>query len=169
MMFTKLKIPFDDDTECFSDHLSRLSRMLNLTPPTFQGRVIPCMVPEIVRWEIETRIEGRTIDTPTETVVYSRMYPGWETGVFMAMEEALACIYGMYVQEISEFDNSIHQFGRRNSVGWALRTPGCREGLPWTEIQFKGGALQAARVKCEDHLYYLLLLVQPNCLFLLFC
>jgi hypothetical protein len=82
--------------------------MLNLTPPTFWGRVIPCVVPEIVRWEIETRIEGRTIDTPTETVVYSRMYPSWETGVLMAMEEALARICGMYVQEISELDNSIH-------------------------------------------------------------
>jgi hypothetical protein len=95
------------------------------------------MVPEIVRWEIETRIEGRTIGTPTETVVYSRMYPGWETGVLMAMEEALARICGMYVQEISELDNSIHQFGRRNHDGWALRTPGRREDLPWTEIQLE--------------------------------
>jgi hypothetical protein len=108
MTFTKLKIPFDDDTECFSDQLSRLSRMLNLTPPTFLGRVIPCVVPEIVRWEIKTRIEGHTIDTPTETVVYSRMYPGWETGVLMAMEEALAHICGIYLQEISELNNSIH-------------------------------------------------------------
>jgi hypothetical protein len=97
MTFTKLKVPFDDDDELFSDQLSRLSRMLNLSPPTFRGRVIPCVVPEIVRWEIETGIEGRTIGTPTETVVYSRMYPGWETGVMMAMEEALARICGMYV------------------------------------------------------------------------
>jgi hypothetical protein len=59
--------------------------------------VIPYVVPEIVRWEIETRIERRTIDTPTKTVVYSRIYPGWETGVLMAMEEALALICGMYV------------------------------------------------------------------------
>jgi hypothetical protein len=65
------------------------------------------------------------------------MYPGWETGIMMAMEEALACIYSMYVQEISELNNSIHQFGRRNSDGWALRTLGLREGLPWTEIQLE--------------------------------
>jgi hypothetical protein len=95
------------------------------------------VVPEIIRWEIETKIEGRTIDTPTETVVYSRMYPGWETGVLMAMEEALGRICGMYVQEISELDNSIHQFGRRNPDRWALRTLERREGLPWTEIQLE--------------------------------
>jgi hypothetical protein len=99
--------------------------------------VIPYVVPEIVRWEIETRIEGRTIGTPTEIVVYSKMYPGWETGVMMAMEEALARICGMYVQEISEMDNSIYQFGRRNHEGWALRTPGRREDLPWTEVQLE--------------------------------
>jgi hypothetical protein len=137
MMFTKLKVSFDDDDEWFSDQLSRLSQMLNLSPPTFRGRVIPCVVPEIVRWEIETRIEGCTIGTPTETVVYSRMYPGWETGVMMAMEEALARICGMYVQEISEMDNSMYQFGRSNAEGWALRTPGRREDLPWTEVQLE--------------------------------
>jgi hypothetical protein len=95
------------------------------------------VVPKIVRWDIETRIEGHTIGTPTETVEYSRMYPGWETGVMMAMEEALACICGMYVQEISEMDNSIYQFGRRNPDGWALRTPGRHEDLPWTEMQLE--------------------------------
>jgi hypothetical protein len=108
MAFTKMKTPFDDDTEYFSDQLSCLSRMLDLAPPTFRGRVIPCEVPKIIRWEIETKIEGRTIEPPTETVVYSRMYLGWETGIMMAMEEALARICGMYVQEISELNNSIH-------------------------------------------------------------
>jgi hypothetical protein len=137
MAFIKMKTPFDNDTEYFSDQLSRLSRMLNLAPPTFRGRVIPCEVPEIIRWEIETRIKGRTIEAPTETVVYSRMYPGWETGVMMAMEEALARICGMYVQEISEMNNFVHQFERRNLDGWALRTIGLREGLPWTEIQLE--------------------------------
>jgi hypothetical protein len=132
-----MKTPFDDVTEYFSDQLSRLSRMLDLAPPTFWGRVIPCEVPEIIRWEIEMRIEGRTIEPPTETVVYSRMYPGWETGIMMAMEEALAHICDMYVQEISELNNSVHQFGRSNLDGWALRTPGLREGLPWTEIQLE--------------------------------
>jgi hypothetical protein len=43
----------------------------------------------------------------------------------------------MYAKEISKMDNSFHQFGRRNSDGWALRTPGLREGLPWTEIQLE--------------------------------
>jgi hypothetical protein len=108
MAFIKMKTPFDDDTKYFSDQLSCLSRMLDLAPPTVRGRVIPCEVLEIIRWEIETTIEGRTIEPPTETVVYSRMYPGWETGIMMAMEEALARIYGMYVQEISKMNNSIH-------------------------------------------------------------
>jgi hypothetical protein len=135
MAFTKTKTPYDDDTYYFGDQLSRLSWILDLAPPTFRGRVIPCEVSEIVRWEIETKIEGRTIEPPTETVVYSRMYPGWETGIMMAMEEALARICNMYVQEISEMDNSIHQFGRHNSDGWA--TPGLCEGLPWTEIQLE--------------------------------
>jgi hypothetical protein len=135
--FTKIKTPFDDDTESFSDQLSHLSRALNLAPPTFRGSVIPCEILEINRWEIETKIKGRTIEPPTETVVYSRMYLGWETGIMMAMEEALAHICGMYVQEISEMNNYFHQFGRRNSDGWALSTPGLREGLPWTEIQLE--------------------------------
>jgi hypothetical protein len=34
-------------------------------------------------------------------------------------------------------DNSIYQFGRHNSDGWALRTPGRREDLPWTEMQLE--------------------------------
>jgi hypothetical protein len=134
MAFTKMKTPYDDDTEYFGDQLSRLSRMLDLDPPTFHGRVIPCEDLEIIHWEIETKIEGCTIEPTTETVVYSRMYPGWETGIMVAMEEALARICDMCAKEISKMDNSFHQFGRRNSDGWALRTLGLREGLPWTEI-----------------------------------
>jgi hypothetical protein len=95
--FSKMKTPFDDDTECFSDQLSHLSRALDLAPPTFRGRVIPCKIPEINRWEIEMKIKGRTIAPPTETVVYSWMYPSWETGIMMTMEEALARICGIYV------------------------------------------------------------------------
>jgi hypothetical protein len=93
MDFTYMRTPYDDDTEYFGDQLSRLSWMLDLASPTVRGRVIPCEVPEIIRWEIETKIEGRTIELPTEIVVYSRMYPSWETGIMMAREEALARIY----------------------------------------------------------------------------
>jgi hypothetical protein len=103
--FTKMKTPFDDDTESFSDQLSRASRVLDLAPPTFRGRVIPCEILEINRWEIETKIKGRTIEPPTEIVVYSRMYPDWETGIMMAMEETLARICGMYPKEI--FDRQL--------------------------------------------------------------
>jgi hypothetical protein len=35
------------------------------------------------------------------------MYPGWETGIMMAMEEALARICDMYAKEISKMDNSL--------------------------------------------------------------
>jgi hypothetical protein len=69
-----------------------------------------------------------------ETVVYLRMYQGWETGIMMSMEEALARISDMYAKEISKMDDSFQQIGRHNYDGWALRTPGLREGLPWTEI-----------------------------------
>jgi hypothetical protein len=55
----------------------------------------------------------------------------------MAMEEALARICGMYPKEIFDMDNTFQQFGRRNHEGWALSTPGRREGLPWTEIQLE--------------------------------
>jgi hypothetical protein len=94
--------------------------------------VIPCEISEINRWEIETKIKGHTIEPPTETVVYSRMYPGWETGIMMAMEEALDCICGMYPKEIFDMDNSFQQFGRCNHEGWVLSTPGRCEDLPWT-------------------------------------
>jgi hypothetical protein len=30
-----------------------------------------------------------------------------------------------------------HLFGRRNSEGWPMRTPGNRAIVPWTEIQFE--------------------------------
>jgi hypothetical protein len=53
------------------------------------------------------------------------------------MREALARICDMYAKEISKMDNSFHQFGRCNSEGWAMRTPGLREGLPWTKIQLE--------------------------------
>jgi hypothetical protein len=111
--------------------------MLDLASPTFRGRVIPCEVPDIIHSEIKTKIKGRTIEPPTESIVYSRMYSGWETGIMMSMEEALAHICEMYAQEISKMDSSFHQFGRCNSDGWALRTSGLREGLPWTEIQLE--------------------------------
>jgi hypothetical protein len=55
--------------------------MLDLAPSMFCGRVLPCDIPEVIRWEIETKVEGHTIEPTTETVVYSRMYPGWEIGV----------------------------------------------------------------------------------------
>jgi FtsZ-binding cell division protein ZapB len=83
------------------------------------------------------KIKGRTIEPPTETVVYSRMYPGWDTRIMMAMEEELARICSMYPKEIFNMDNSFQQFGRRNNEGWALSTPGRREGIPWTEIQLE--------------------------------
>jgi hypothetical protein len=65
------------------------------------------------------------------------MYPGWDTGFMMAMEEALARICGMYPKEIFDMDNSFQKFGRCNHEGWALSTPGRCEGLPWTEIQLE--------------------------------
>jgi myosin heavy subunit len=99
--------------------------------------VIPCEIPKIKHWEIETKIKGCTIEPATVTVVYSQMYPGWDTRIMMAMEEALARICGMYPKEIFDMDNTFQQFGRRNHEGWALSTPGRREGLPWTEIQLE--------------------------------
>jgi hypothetical protein len=49
MAFTKMRTPFDDDSEYFSDQLSCLSRMLDLAPPTFRGRVLPCDILEVIR------------------------------------------------------------------------------------------------------------------------
>jgi hypothetical protein len=48
MAFTKMRTPYDDDTEYFGDQLSRLSRMLDLAPPTFHGRVFPYDIPEVI-------------------------------------------------------------------------------------------------------------------------
>jgi hypothetical protein len=74
-VFTKMKTPFDDDTEYFSDQLSCLSWMLNLAPPTFHGRELLSSIPERTQWLIEAKIKGRTIEPPTETMVYARRYP----------------------------------------------------------------------------------------------
>jgi hypothetical protein len=133
-LFTKMKTPFDDDTEYFSDQLSRLSRMLNLAPPTFCGRALQSGIPGRTWWLIESKIKGRTIDPPTETVVYARRYPSWEIGVVMAMQEALARICETYSKEIFDLGMPFHLFGIRNSEGWPMRTPGDRATVPWTEI-----------------------------------
>jgi hypothetical protein len=74
-IFTKMKTPFDDYTEYFSDQLSCLSRMLNLAPPTFRGRELRSGVPGRTQWWIESKIKGRTIEPPIEIVVYARRYP----------------------------------------------------------------------------------------------
>jgi hypothetical protein len=79
------------------------------------------------------------------------MYPGWETGIMMAMEEALARICGMYPKEIFDMDNSFQQFGRRNHEGWALSTPGRRAGLPWTEIQLEDMEMYAFNMEIMLH------------------
>jgi hypothetical protein len=65
------------------------------------------------------------------------MYPAWETGVVMAMEEALACICEMYSKEIFKLGTSFHLFGRRNSDVWPMRTPRNHGSLPWTEVQLE--------------------------------
>jgi hypothetical protein len=129
-----MKTPFDDDTKYFSDKLSRLSRMLNLAPPTFCGRELLSSVPRKTRWLIETKIKRCTIEPPTETVVYARRYPTWEIGVVMAMEEELACICETYSKEIFDLGTPFHLFGGRNSEGWPMRTPGNRAMVPWTEV-----------------------------------
>jgi hypothetical protein len=144
--FTKMKTPFEDDTEYFSDQLSRLSGMLNLAPPTFRGRALQNGIPGRTWWLIETKIKGRTIEPPTETVVYARRYSSWELGVVMAMQEALARICETYSKEIFNLGMPFQLFGRCNSEGWPMRTPGNRATVPWTEIQFED---------MEGHIYSL--------------
>jgi hypothetical protein len=55
----------------------------------------------------------------------------------MAMQEALAHICETYSKEIFNLGMPFHLFGRRNSEGWPMRTPGNRAIVPWTEIQFE--------------------------------
>jgi hypothetical protein len=147
--FTKMKTPFDDDTSYFSDQLSRLSQMLNLAPPTFRGRVLQSGVPGRTWWLIESKIKGRTIEPPTETVVYVRRYLSWEIGVVMAMQEALARICEKYSKEIFDLGMPFHLFGRRNSEGWPMRTLGDHAAVPWTEIQLED---MEAHVYSTEHL-----------------
>jgi hypothetical protein len=123
-IFTKMKTPFDDDTEYFSDQLSRLSQMLNLAPPKLRGRELQSGVPGRTQWLIESKITGRTIEPPTKTVVYVRRYPPWEIGVVMAMQEVLAHICETYSKEIFDLGTPFHLFGRRNFEGWPMRTLG---------------------------------------------
>jgi hypothetical protein len=144
--FTKMKTPFDDDTEYFSDQLSRLSQMLNLAPPTFRGRASQSGIPGRTWWLIETKIKGHTIEPPTKMVVYARRYPSWDIGVVMAMPEALARVCETYSKEIFNLGMPFHLFGRRYSEGWPMRTPGNRATVPWTEIQFED---------MEEHIYNL--------------
>jgi hypothetical protein len=95
---------------------------------------------------IETKIKGRTVEPPTKTVVYARRYSSWEIGVVMAMQEALACICKTYSKEIFNLGMPFHLFGRCNSEGWPMRTPGNHATVPWTEIQFED---------MEGHIYSL--------------
>jgi hypothetical protein len=144
-----MKTPFDDDTEYFSDQLSCLSRMLNLAPPTFSGRVLQCGIPGRTWWLIESKIKGRTIEPPTKTMIYARRYPSWEIGVVMAMQEALARICETYSKEIFDLGMPFHLSGRRNSKGLLMRTLGDRAIVPWTEIQLED---MEAHVYSIEHL-----------------
>jgi hypothetical protein len=79
-------------------------------------------------------------------VVYARRYSSWELGVVMAMQEALARVCKTYSKEIFNLGMPFHLFGRRNSEGWPMRTPGNRATVPWSEIQFED---------MEGHIYNL--------------
>jgi hypothetical protein len=53
------------------------------------------------------------------------------------MQEALARICETYSKEIFNLGTPFHLFGRRNSEGWPMRTPGNHATIPWTEIQLE--------------------------------
>jgi hypothetical protein len=67
----------------------------------------------------------------------------------MAMQEALARICETYSKEIFDLGILFHLFGRRNSKGWPMRTPGNRGTVPWTEIKLED---MEAHVYIIEHL-----------------
>lgn len=118
----------------FNDQLALLAIELELEPPEFRGRLLPSVDQEEGQWEIQTIIWGRRTEPTTRDIFVRRMYPNWERGVEMAMQDALARACRAYRGDLTA-DSVFHHFGRRDTYGDSLRAGGDKYAAPWCTIQ----------------------------------
>lgn len=100
----------------FGRQLTGVCRVVGLVPPIFRGRMIPSNIPNVHRWEIETHVLPRAIGTPTEPILYTKVYTTWETGLLLATREILSRICAKYY-EMLPLNSIYREFGRRNANG----------------------------------------------------
>jgi hypothetical protein len=95
----------------FRMQLALVADELDLAMPYIRGRELPHG-----RWELQVTVAGRAIAPYTEDIIFTRVYPSWEFGVDMAMQDALARICGSYHGEMHAL-STFRQFGRSTPEG----------------------------------------------------
>jgi hypothetical protein len=147
--FTVMVTPEEGDDSLFANQLATLTTFLDLPPPEFRGKQLPPMAPEDHCWLIEATVRGRRVKPETHDIVFYKESPNWDSGVEMAMQEALARTVQTYRHQISP-DSSFYVFGRRFHDGTANRTGGDRAGMNYRDIQMED--LECHIVNLEDNL-----------------
>jgi hypothetical protein len=91
--------------------LALVAEELDLAMPSVRGRELPNG-----RWELQVTVAGRAIVPYTEDIIFTRVYPSWDLGVDMAMQDALTRICGSYHGEMHA-QSVFRQFGRSTPEG----------------------------------------------------
>ena len=141
-----MRIPSDSAHNLFGRQLMGVCRVLNIVPPIFKGRELPSDVPNVHRWEIETEILPRPIGTPTEPIIFRKEYTTWETGLLLAMHEALARICETYYELLPQ-TSPYRVFGRRDAEGLPYYSDGDREHMGLMQIHLEDLELLAHRTE----------------------
>jgi hypothetical protein len=103
--------------------------------PLVRGRELPTG-----RWELQTTIHGRAVAPYSEDIIYTGVYPSWGFGVEIAMQDALARIYGVYCKDLPTM-LVFRGYGKRNQDGVPLestinRTELARVFLQLQDLEF---------------------------------
>lgn len=136
--YTETHTAGDGKGRLFCDQLAALAVEVDLPKPEFRGKALPFVVGQPARWQIETRIRGRTVTPETPDEVYTRIYPDWSTGVEMAMLGALSRLCYQYRTVIPR--ETFYQYGWRSMEGVpvlrtvpAQKTTSCKNQLSHLE------------------------------------
>ncbi|CAM0881272.1 unnamed protein product [Alopecurus aequalis] len=134
-------------TRHFSKQLAQLAALLKIPIPMFRGKELPSNLPGANRWEIATIILKDPSKPNTKQACYTTYCPDWDTGLDMAMHEAMSRLTHLYFEELPH-DSLFRRFGKRNCHGVALHTVVERRGMDPTLLQFQD--LECYTYKLEE-------------------
>ena len=130
--YTKFYTAGQDDDRHFSKLLSSLCQSLKLPMPVFRGKRISSE-PGLKRWEIETKLVGRSMAPITSDVVYKEIYKSWSTGVEQAMHGAISRLCFQYRGTLPR--QLYSHFGRRTMDGTPVWYEARKEKMTTCAIQ----------------------------------